>query len=121
MKELLYIFIGGGLGSVARYLCGIGARLIFPVPFPWGTFLVNVIGCLFIGILYGFADRHRLAPALMLFLATGFCGGFTTFSTFSYEMLLLLRTGHFWLFLLYAVASFALGLGAAYAGYRLCG
>jgi CrcB protein len=121
MKDLILIFLGGGLGSLARYLCSQGVRLLVPLAFPLGTFVVNVAGCLLVGLLYGLADRHRIAPAVLLFLATGFCGGFTTFSTFSYEMLSLLRGGQTGLFLLYALASIAVGLAAAAFGYKLVG
>lgn len=81
MRELLCIFLGGGLGSICRY--SIGAFLLHSSgrAFPWATLAANVIGCLCIGLLSGFFER-RQAGIVYLLLVTGFCGGFTTFSTF---------------------------------------
>ena len=84
MKEIIYIFIGGGMGSVTRYLTQIAVNeRLSPAlfPFPWGTFAVNIIGSLLIGFFYSFSERFNLSFELRLFLTVGFCGGFTTFST----------------------------------------
>ena len=86
--------------------------------FPWGTFIVNVAGCLLIGILWGITSRFQsLSPAFSLLLIVGFCGGFTTFSTFSREGLTLLQANNFLLFSLYAIGSVVLGILAVTLGY----
>ncbi len=88
------IGVGGFIGSVARYYSQQIVSKYFPSPLPYGTLAVNVLGCLIIGLVYGFSEKGNvLSPEWRLFLATGLCGGFTTFSTFSYENLTLLRDG----------------------------
>lgn len=105
MKELLLVFIGGGSGSMLRYLLG---RYIGSSAFPLGTFAVNVVGCFLIGLLGAWIVRHSLSPDLRLLLVVGLCGGFTTFSTFSNEALGLMRSGQPLLCFAYIVASVAL-------------
>ena len=86
--------------------------------FPWGTFVVNVAGCLLIGILWGVMSRlQNISPAFSLFLMVGFCGGFTTFSTFSREGLTLLQANNYFLFSLYVIGSVVLGILAVALGY----
>ena len=85
--------------------------------FPWGTFVVNVTGCLLIGILWGVTSRFQhLSPAFSLFFMVGFCGGFTTFSSFSKESLSMLLSGHYIPFLLYSLGSVIAGLIAVALG-----
>lgn len=113
MKELICVFIGGGAGSVLRYLVSLCWRqLAVACAFPWPTLLVNVLGCFLIGVFYQQSDRWGLSPEVRLLLTTGFCGGLTTFSTFSYESMQLLRGGMYWLFGGYCLLSVLLGLGA---------
>ncbi|MDR3715372.1 MAG: fluoride efflux transporter CrcB [Puia sp.] len=120
MKHLLIIGLGGGIGSILRYLLQIGVGRFTPVSFPWGTFLVNVSGCFAIGLLYGLSERHSwMTTDWRLFLITGLCGGFTTFSSFSYENMMLLRQGSYVYFLLYAMLSVLLGLSSTVAGAAL--
>lgn len=113
----LIIGLGGFLGSVARYFTALQFTKWFPSAFPWGTFVVNIVGCLLIGLIYGFAERYQWStPALRLFLATGFCGGFTTFSSFAFENVQLIQTGSFGVLAAYTVASVVLGLAFATLG-----
>lgn len=119
MKEILYIFIGGGIGSVLRYLgqLAVNERMSnMAFPFSWGTFSVNMIGCLFIGLFYSLSERWHLSLEVRLFLTVGICGGFTTFSTFSNDGLILLKGEFYWTFLLYALLSIGLGLLAVMLG-----
>ena len=116
MKQALLVFIGGGFGSVARYLI---SKYLNNVEsgLPYGTFLVNILGSLLIGIILGFAIKNdTLSSNQTLFLATGFCGGFTTFSTFAYENHVFLKSGDFSSFTFYTIASFVVGFLAVFAG-----
>ena len=107
----LIVGLGGFLGSVARYLTALQLTKWFPSAFPWGTFVVNIVGCLLIGLIYGFAERYQWStPGIRIFLATGFCGGFTTFSSFAFENVQLIQTGSLGVLAVYTVASVALGL-----------
>lgn len=86
MKDLLIVGIGGGIGSIARLLSQRGVQRMIDLSFPLGTFLINVIGSFIIGVVYALSERGNfLTPEIRLFLTVGFCGGFTTFSTFSYD------------------------------------
>ncbi len=119
MKQLVLVFIGGGTGSIARFL--IGKLWNSPTTaIPFGTFAANVIGSLFIGLIMGWALKQDvISTNTTLLLATGFCGGFTTFSTFAYENQLLLKSGDFLTFAIYTIASFALGIAAVFLGLWL--
>jgi CrcB protein len=117
IKDILIVGVGSFLGGSARYAV---SRLIryAGTGFPWATFAVNMLGCLLIGLLGGMVMRHPNVPSwLPLLLMTGFCGGFTTFSTFSKESLALLTAGSYLTFLLYVVGSVGLGLAAVVLGY----
>ena len=108
------------MGSVGRYLMQLAVVRHFAHPFPLGTLLVNVLGCLLIGLFYALAAKGALAsPELRLLLTTGLCGGFTTFSTFSYESLNLLENGQYGLMALYIMGSVLLGLLATLGGIGL--
>jgi CrcB protein len=119
MKQLILVFIGGGVGSMGRYLLG----KLWNDPgtgIPYGTFAANIIGSLIIGIILGWALKNNAVSSnTTLLLATGFCGGFTTFSTFAYENHVLLKSGDFMSFAIYAIASFALGIIAVFGGMWL--
>lgn len=120
MKVLLLVGLGGFLGSVARYLTQQRVSKWMPVIFPYGTLTVNIAGSFLIGILYGMMDRNNLmSPEWRLFLATGFCGGFTTFSTFSYETIALLREGEYAFAGIYVGGSVVAGLLAVIVGITL--
>lgn len=119
MKQLLFVFVGGGFGSVLRFL--IGKYLNNPVDgIPYGTFLANILGSLLIGIILGLAAKNNtLTSNQTLLLATGFCGGFTTFSTFAYENHVFLKAGDFTSFAVYTIASFMIGFLAVFFGLFL--
>ena len=120
IKNILLIGLGGGIGSIARYFCQKWIAENTQHPFPWGTFVVNIAGCFLIGIIYTIAERTTvLAPQIRLLLITGFCGGFTTFSTFAFENMSLLRNGDMTYMLLYTLASVVLGIAAVFAGIGL--
>jgi len=117
MRNWLLIFIGGGLGSVLRYAVHRLMGGITLYSFPYSTFLVNIIGCFFIGFFVFYTDRFGdYSLQLRLFLVTGLCGGFTTFSAFSYENILLINDHKVFIFLTYAIGSVALGVIATYCG-----
>lgn len=113
MRDLILIFLGGGLGSVLRALIG---RWTMHTSFPFATFFVNIVGCLIIGFLISLAHRHLLNLQFRAFLAVGFCGGFTTFSTFSSESLQLLKNGQLIHFALYIGATYFCCLLFVYLG-----
>ena len=112
----LFVFLGGGTGSVLRYLIGLW---IGSTAFPWATFAVNAVGSLAIGLFGGWASRFGWSEALRLSLVVGLCGGFTTFSTFSKESLVLIEGGSYGLFTLYVAGSVALGIAAVTLGFWL--
>jgi len=119
--KLLIVGAGGFLGAVARYgLSGLVHRLA-GAGFPWGTLAVNVVGCLLIGGLMVWGeDRPMLSPTARLFLTVGLMGAFTTFSTFGYETLELLRDRQATLAGVNVAANVLLGLAAVWAGRALC-
>lgn len=117
MKELIYIFLGGGLGSVFRYLLHLVINGRGPVVgFPWATFTVNIAGSLLIGIFYALSARLNLSTETRLFLTVGLCGGFTTFSTFSNESLILFKEGAYGILSVYILSSLVLGVLAVLTG-----
>lgn len=120
MKTLILIFLGGGTGSVLRYCIQMALHeRIVPYSFPWATFIVNIIGSFLIGICYTLSARFNLSTELRLLLTAGFCGGFTTFSTFSYDGLTLLKQGFYGVFALYTLLSICLGIVAVWGGGTL--
>ncbi len=119
MKSFILVFLGGGLGSGLRYLVAITMNQYSKV-LPFGTFTVNMLGCLLIGLVLGYAQKENtLTSNQTLLLATGFCGGFTTFSAFASENLELIRNGELFNFSIYAIGSVFLGIVLILIGYLL--
>ena len=117
IKTLLLVGTGGFLGSVSRFMASRFMQNTFPSAFPLGTFFVNISGCFLIGFIYGISERSSLLTSgWKMFLAVGFCGGFTTFSTFANENLALLRDGAYFYFFLYTGLSVFLGIAATFSG-----
>ena len=118
MKQLLLVFLGGGAGSALRFI--ISKNLNPMSTLPLGTLLVNIIGSLLIGIFLGLGLKQELlSPNATLLLATGFCGGFTTFSAFSYENLALLKAGDYLNLGIYSAGSIFLGIATVLLGLWL--
>jgi CrcB protein len=119
MKLILFVGVGSFVGGALRYLISQFVQTRFLATFPYGTLSVNILGCLMIGLVFAVSERTNLAPEWRLFLATGICGGFTTFSAFSSETFSLLRDGQVWYASAYVLASVLLGLLATFIGYSL--
>ncbi len=119
MKQLLLVFLGGGLGSVLRYILSIFLNNS-ETGIPLGTITANIAGSLLIGLILGFAlKNHSLSSESVLFLATGFCGGFTTFATFAYENHVFLKSGDFMTFAIYTLATLFIGFIMVFVGIWL--
>ena len=119
MKSFLLVFLGGGLGSGLRYLVTITMNQYSKV-FLFGTFTVNMLGCLLIGLILGYAQKENtLTSNQTLLLATGFCGGFTTFSAFANENLELIKNGEIFNFSVYTIGSILVGVLAVFIGFYL--
>jgi CrcB protein len=120
VKNILLVGLGGGIGSIARYLTQRWFALNYASSFPWGTFVVNIAGCFLIGIFWGLSFRSFDSnESWKLFLMTGLCGGFTTFSAFTLEGIGLIREQKTALFFMYIGASVITGLLATYLGMQL--
>jgi len=119
MKLLLFVGIGSFIGGILRYLLSQFIQTKFLSTFPYGTLGVNVLGCLVVGLVLALSERTSMTPEWRLFLATGICGGFTTFSAFSSETFSLLRDGQVWYASAYILMSLILGVLATFIGYSL--
>ncbi|MBI9056437.1 MAG: fluoride efflux transporter CrcB [Labilibaculum sp.] len=120
LRTMLLIGLGGFLGSVSRYLVGQGLHRLFDTIFPIGTMTVNIVGSFIIGVIYSLAERDNLvSPEMRMFLAVGFCGGFTTFSSFAFDNLNLLKDSGFLYLSIYVGGSVFLGLLAVYFGTQI--
>jgi CrcB protein len=121
MKMAILIGLGGFTGTLLRYLVYQSIEKYFNDPFYLGTFLVNIVGSFLIGLIFGLAIRENsvINDQWRIVVATGFCGGFTTFSAFSYEMLQLIQRNHYSQFLLYTLLSLIIGVLLVFAGLKL--
>ena len=118
MREVLIIFLGGGLGSVSRY--AIGKWFLFHGSgIPFGTLIVNGLGAFFLGLLFSWFQKNQIQSPVYLLLAVGFCGGFTTFSSFSLELMELWRSKEQFTMFFYLFASLILGVFLCFGGFML--
>ena len=119
MKTLFYIFVGGGFGSVLRFLISNFTQKLWNIKdFPLGTLAVNIIGCFVIG--YASAYFIKVDNYLKFLIITGFCGGFTTFSAFSIENYSLWQDGNYEILAAYILLSIIVGIVAVFAGFYIC-
>ncbi len=117
MFRILLVFVGGGIGAVCRYLLAGWIYKVIGSDFPYGTLVVNVLGCFVIGLFLTMAEgRFLISPSVRTFVAVGIIGGFTTFSTFNFETLELLKDGAIGFALLNVGASVGIGLSATWIG-----
>jgi fluoride exporter len=117
--ESLLVMIGGAIGSLSRFWVNNFAVALFGIAFPIGTLGINILGSFMLGFLVAWGQPLGIDPKLRLLLGTGFCGGFTTFSTFSVEGLVMLEKGNFGLGLLYILGNVLGGIAAALGGFIL--
>ena len=121
MLNCLVVALGGGIGACLRYLIGL-IPLKESFTFPVKTLFINLLGCFVIGLIAAIAAKTTsLSPRTVLFIKTGLCGGFTTFSTFALETETLLKTGHIGLAIIYVALSVVVGVGLAFAGQLVVG
>jgi fluoride exporter len=117
VKSILIAGLGGFIGTVFRFLISRYIQLTYDTVFPWATLLVNILGCLLIGIVYGISERSNLlTPEWRIFLTVGLLGGFTTFSTFSNDAVMLLQNKEILRFAMYTGFSFFFGILAVFVG-----
>jgi fluoride exporter len=116
MRLLLVIGTGSFIGGVCRYLLSTLVQAKTPSGFPYGTLLVNLLGCFLIGVLFGIFERTQVSAESRLFLVTGVLGGFTTFSAFSGETYHLIKTGHSVIAITYVLISILVGISLTFAG-----
>lgn len=118
VEQILFVLVGGGVGSVGRYLVSEVTAKYNSGSFPLGTFIVNILGCFIIGMLAGYVGLSKDGSLL---LVTGFCGGFTTFSSFSKETFFLLDNKKIKQAFIYVATSCILGIAAVFLGYLSMG
>ena len=120
MTGFLIVFVGGGIGAALRHGVNLLCARLLGLTFPWGTLIENVTGSLAMGLVAGyFAFKAGASQHLRLFIATGILGGYTTFSAFSLDTVLLYERGQMWLAALYVLASVAFAVGGLLAGMAL--
>lgn len=115
-----YIALGSAMGGVSRYVVGSALQQRFGLAFPVGTLIVNITGSLLLGFIMRFAlGGSQISPETRIFLTTGFCGGYTTFSTFSYDTAVMFESGQVRRAMLYVTLSVVLSVAATFAGFGL--
>ncbi|MFO8001542.1 MAG: fluoride efflux transporter CrcB [Marinilabilia sp.] len=120
VKALLIAGLGGFVGTVFRFLITRYIQVTYLSVFPWGTFVVNILGSLLIGVFFGISEKgDLLSPEWRIFLTVGICGGFTTFASLSHDAFLLLQNKEWLRFIIYPTVSFFLGLVAVFLGRAL--
>ena len=120
LKNILLVLVGSAAGGSLRYITSLMIQSKNSTQFPLGTFLINIIGCFVIGLVYAIAARNATTGSdIKLLLATGFCGGFTTFSAFAFENLELFKSGMHLTALMYIILSMTLGILAVVLGASL--
>lgn len=117
--KLLTVGFGGAIGAMLRFLVYYNFDRLHQSNFPWATFIVNLTGSFLIGFLWGLLDRYYVSPGMRMFLFIGILGSFTTFSTFSFDILSLGREGEIKLLLAYLLSSNILGISLAFVGFYL--
>ena len=116
MQQLLFVFIGGGLGSLCRHAL---SRWIAQVSFPYATFTANVLSCLVLGLVLGLSMKNTIGVDARVLLITGFCGGFSTFSTFSAEIYKLITNNQWLMVFIYIMASLMFCVFSIFIGIKL--
>jgi CrcB protein len=120
IRQLFLIGLGSAVGGIARFLISQLTYSLYPRIFPFPTLLVNFTGCFLIGLFYALSAKTGVLSADMrLLLTTGLCGGFTTFSAFAYENIVLMKNGSYPMVLIYITASVVLGIFATFLGMQL--
>jgi CrcB protein len=119
IAKLIAVTLGGGIGTLMRYLIFFYFERFHKSIFPWPTLLVNLTGALLIGFLWGYFDRVYVSPGIRMFIFIGILGSFTTFSTFAFDILSLVNDGHYKNMVVYLLASNILGIGLAFLGFYL--
>jgi len=117
--KILSVAFGGGLGAVLRYLIFFYFERFHKSIFPWPTLIVNLLGALLIGLLWGYFDKIYVSPGFRMFIFIGILGSFTTFSTFAFDILSMIHDGQFRNMIVYLLVSNILGIGLAFTGYIL--
>jgi len=119
IKQLLLVGLGGGIGSIFRYLTSLLTAKYYANSFPLATFITNVLGCFVIGLLIGYFSNSNTDNSLKLLFITGFCGGYTTFSTFAAENITLLQNQNYVTLIAYTLASVLVGFLAVGLGLMI--
>jgi CrcB protein len=119
MQQFFIVGIGSFLGGGIRYLISVFFNQKINPDFPYATLSVNLLGCLLIGVFYSLFEKSLINNDWKLFLTTGLCGGFTTFSAFSMESVQLFKQGNLFAMLIYIIVSIVFGIALTYAGYLI--